>query len=334
MITEGKVRYFLIWCYWMSPLSWGLRSLAINEYSSSRYDYLVDGVRAGDSYMDAFEIRTDRVYQYTAIIVLLAYYFLFITASSIAVQVRRITFVIGTRLNLDDSDDADLAGTIKDDSSVKIDVKPAGAEEMKEHGSGVDKSRSKRAGDMPLQVLSVPIAPGSPKSVSHSVETSKNHAAPAHFALPFTPVVLSWLNLSYTIYEGKNKTPKKLLDGIRLVSPLHCIALVPITCAHTGCVFGSGFARPGELVSLMGSSGAGKTTLLDVIAGRKTVGTIEGKVLLNGLESEPITFQYVAVCLLAFRTRWLMSCVSCLAAWWAMSSRVTSIWAPQLCTKR
>lgn len=32
----------------------------------------------------------------------------------------------------------------------------------------------------------------------------------------------------------------------------------------------------------MGSSGAGKTTLLDVLAQRKTIGEIEGAILLNG----------------------------------------------------
>ena len=37
----------------------------------------------------------------------------------------------------------------------------------------------------------------------------------------------------------------------------------------------SGFARPGTLTALMGSSGAGKTTLLDVLAGRKTTGRVE-----------------------------------------------------------
>ncbi|CEG39520.1 atp-binding cassette superfamily [Plasmopara halstedii] len=44
----------------------------------------------------------------------------------------------------------------------------------------------------------------------------------------------------------------------------------------------SGFALPGTMTALMGSSGAGKTTLMDVIAGRKTGGKIKGKILLNG----------------------------------------------------
>ncbi|OQR89059.1 ATP-binding Cassette (ABC) Superfamily, partial [Achlya hypogyna] len=44
----------------------------------------------------------------------------------------------------------------------------------------------------------------------------------------------------------------------------------------------SGYALPGTITALMGSSGAGKTTLMDVIAGRKTGGKIEGQILLNG----------------------------------------------------
>jgi ABC-type multidrug transport system ATPase subunit len=43
------------------------------------------------------------------------------------------------------------------------------------------------------------------------------------------------------------------------------------------------------MCALMGSSGAGKTTLMDVIAMRKTSGTIQGEVRLNGyLQDEDI----------------------------------------------
>jgi ABC-type multidrug transport system ATPase subunit len=42
----------------------------------------------------------------------------------------------------------------------------------------------------------------------------------------------------------------------------------------------TGYAEPGILTALMGGSGAGKTTLMDVIAGRKTVGRIQGEVQL------------------------------------------------------
>ncbi|KAI8376506.1 ABC-2 type transporter-domain-containing protein [Radiomyces spectabilis] len=44
----------------------------------------------------------------------------------------------------------------------------------------------------------------------------------------------------------------------------------------------AGIVKPGHLTALMGSSGAGKTTLLDVLARRKTLGKVEGRVYLNG----------------------------------------------------
>ena len=45
----------------------------------------------------------------------------------------------------------------------------------------------------------------------------------------------------------------------------------------------TGFVKPGTMTALMGSSGAGKTTLLDVLAQRKTIGKVEGEMLINGI---------------------------------------------------
>ncbi|KAI9304002.1 ABC-2 type transporter-domain-containing protein [Cunninghamella echinulata] len=50
-----------------------------------------------------------------------------------------------------------------------------------------------------------------------------------------------------------------------------------------------GIVKPGHLTALMGSSGAGKTTLLDVLARRKTIGKIEGRIYLNG---EPLDVDF------------------------------------------
>lgn len=76
--------------------------------------------------------------------------------------------------------------------------------------------------------------------------------------------VFTWRNLKYTV-----KTPsgdRVLLDNVH------------------------GYVRPGMLGALMGSSGAGKTTLLDVLAQRKTDGTIHGEILVDG-RPLPISFQ-------------------------------------------
>ncbi|KAF4342638.1 ATPase [Fusarium beomiforme] len=76
--------------------------------------------------------------------------------------------------------------------------------------------------------------------------------------------VFTWKNLTYTV-----KTPqgdRVLLDNVQ------------------------GWVKPGMLGALMGSSGAGKTTLLDVLAQRKTEGTIHGSVMVDG-RPLPVSFQ-------------------------------------------
>lgn len=44
----------------------------------------------------------------------------------------------------------------------------------------------------------------------------------------------------------------------------------------------NGYAAPGKMVALMGSSGAGKTTLLNTLAQRQRVGVVSGDILVNG----------------------------------------------------
>ena len=49
----------------------------------------------------------------------------------------------------------------------------------------------------------------------------------------------------------------------------------------------SGRLLPGTVTCLMGPSGSGKTTLLDILAGRKTLGTIKGDILFGGRPPTP-----------------------------------------------
>ncbi|KAG7399958.1 hypothetical protein PHYBOEH_007478 [Phytophthora boehmeriae] len=75
----------------------------------------------------------------------------------------------------------------------------------------------------------------------------------------FVPVTVAFKDLWYTVPDPVN--PKQTIDLLKGVN---------------------GYALPGTITALMGSSGAGKTTLMDVIAGRKTGGKIRGDILLNG----------------------------------------------------
>ena len=79
--------------------------------------------------------------------------------------------------------------------------------------------------------------------------------------------VFTWKNLTYTV--GTPSGDRVLLDNIH------------------------GWVKPGMLGALMGSSGAGKTTLLDVLAQRKTDGTINGSIMVDG-RPLPVSFQRMA----------------------------------------
>lgn len=76
--------------------------------------------------------------------------------------------------------------------------------------------------------------------------------------------VFTWKNLKYTVNTPSG--PRLLLDDVH------------------------GWVKPGMLGALMGSSGAGKTTLLDVLAQRKTEGTIQGSILVDG-RPLPVSFE-------------------------------------------
>jgi ABC-type multidrug transport system permease subunit/ABC-type multidrug transport system ATPase subunit len=76
--------------------------------------------------------------------------------------------------------------------------------------------------------------------------------------------IFTWRNLSYVVQTPSGD--RTLLDNVH------------------------GFVKPGMLGALMGSSGAGKTTLLDVLAQRKTEGTIHGEILVDG-RPLPVSFQ-------------------------------------------
>ncbi|KAG0056067.1 hypothetical protein BGZ83_006504 [Gryganskiella cystojenkinii] len=73
--------------------------------------------------------------------------------------------------------------------------------------------------------------------------------------------VFAWENLDYVVPVPVAADPsgkKQLLNGI------------------------AGLVKPGTMTALMGSSGAGKTTLLDVLAQRKSMGTVTGQVEVDG----------------------------------------------------
>ncbi|KAL9227633.1 hypothetical protein vseg_003301 [Gypsophila vaccaria] len=95
--------------------------------------------------------------------------------------------------------------------------------------------------------------------------------------LPFEPYCMTFEDTTYSVdmpQEMKNQGAVE--DKLTLLKGI------------------SGAFRPGVLTALMGVSGAGKTTLMDVLAGRKTVGYIEGDIRISGYPKKQATFARIS----------------------------------------
>jgi ABC-type multidrug transport system ATPase subunit len=97
--------------------------------------------------------------------------------------------------------------------------------------------------------------------------SDSNSSGNAEVRISFKPVTLSFEDICYDVKASTSNEQLRLLHNA------------------------NGAFKSGRMCALMGSSGAGKTTLMDVIALRKTTGTVQGDIRLNGHPQEPIAFR-------------------------------------------
>ena len=241
---------WLVWIYWIDPLSYAFESLMSNEFRGKVIpcvnnnlipNYLPQYLNAanqacsgvggalpgatsvtGEQYLASLSYSPSHIWRNVGI--LIAWWILFVALTIYFTLGWTDTGGAGSNLLIprENSEKVQQARRVTDEESNAI-ARPGA---VKRTGSDDDDE----------------------KTVSGSTEVGNQ--------LVRNTSIFTWRNLVYTV-----KTPtgdRVLLDNVH------------------------GYVKPGMLGALMGSSGAGKTTLLDVLAQRKTDGTIQGEILVDG----------------------------------------------------
>lgn len=231
IVTESNIPGYFVWLHWLSPMSWALKALAINQFRSSDFDVCefqgVDycgtygGQTMGEYYLNLFDIPSKREWIPYAAIYVTGLYAVCFTLS--VVHLERVRHVTNFR-----AEDKPLED--------KVSISRYTPTESRRHHRG-----SKRQ-DVALDM-----------------------AQERHKCIPVT---VAFKDLRYSVPDATHPDSRRVL--------LHGI---------------SGVATPGTVTALMGATGAGKTTLLDVVAGRKTQGTVDGSILLNGHQATPLALR-------------------------------------------
>jgi hypothetical protein len=92
----------MTWLYWLSPFSWSVRSLAVNEFTQSRYKEYETGipgqtVNIGQLYLDTYEMRSGSEWIWNGPLLLLGYFFALSLLSIVVLTYQRYELSRGTK---------------------------------------------------------------------------------------------------------------------------------------------------------------------------------------------------------------------------------------------
>jgi ABC-type multidrug transport system ATPase subunit len=272
VIPKNIIPVWLLWLYWSNPFSWVMSALTINEYTATDYDFMTcttsgtsmsnctDTERFGDVVLQERGNSTDTLWIRYTYFFLIGQYCLWILLTILVMDNLKLKKPVmnprvggpeGTQQHKDGGDQDPTVGGVYVPTSClpthDIDEDNNDGKEMKGNETPYLTHTSLEEGHC------LPTLP-----TLNSIQPSSSSSSSYIFDLPFDSVTLSFQDIWYTIKLKDTYEDIDILKGI------------------------TGYAEPGTMTALMGSSGAGKTTLLDILSKRKNQGHITGLICLNG----------------------------------------------------
>uniref|UniRef100_M4BE24 ABC transporter domain-containing protein n=1 Tax=Hyaloperonospora arabidopsidis (strain Emoy2) TaxID=559515 RepID=M4BE24_HYAAE len=312
-VSREQLPWALRWIYWCNPLAWAIRGIMVSQYRSNELDVCeyggidycktYQGQTLGDYSLGLYDVPGESKWVMLGMLLLTLVYVATMLMSYVMLEYYRHDAIPALPLSCNPSS-AFFVHTMMtprqpNESYAMLSTPQGNEDDMQEsdlvgfplHDDGNDLVAS-GGGDAGLGGSSV---------VSQGLKTNPEdvvvHLTPRR---DVPPVTLAFQDLRYSI-----SVPAGAIDidgqaggegapgGPVAVDARANTSKKKETVTRELLKGVTGYALPGTMTALMGSTGAGKTTLLDVLAGRKSgkkgskngTSTLRGRVLLNGVDA-------------------------------------------------
>ncbi|KAG2491996.1 hypothetical protein HYH03_009726 [Edaphochlamys debaryana] len=270
-IASSNIPGWWIWVHWLTPMSWGYRSMLITEMSSSNWPMGPNGLTVGQEQLAFRGFKTDWSWVWGGVGYVLGFSLLQVALQAVALaQLGPLRSWRGPEYENDDEGEEPRRISLQlVRSSLQHIIHhltphhPHAPAHAEAGGHSPSRAQLPSAAAAPSPVESAAIITVGKGSSATAAATHANGLGGSgqvteqpRGSMSFRPVVMAFKEVCYFVTPAKEEL--QLLDRV------------------------SGVFEPGVLTSLMGASGAGKTTLMDVLAGRKTGGRMSGLQLVNG----------------------------------------------------
>lgn len=277
ILPRGSIPDWWRWGFWVSPLSYGFNAFTVNEMFAPRWMNrpASDGItRLGVQVMRNFDVFAEKRWFWIGAAALLGFTILFNVLFTFVLMYLSPLNKPQAILSKEQARDME-ADQEESRDPPRLRVNRSKRDDLPRSLSAADGNRTR---EMEIQRMSSRTgSTGLHRNDDANLEAANGVAAKKGMILPFTPLAMSFEDVSYFV-----DMPPEMRDQGVTEDRLQLLREV------------TGAFRPGVLTALMGVSGAGKTTLMDVLAGRKTGGYIEGDVRISGFPKNQETFARVS----------------------------------------